>query len=580
MLTTRSMAASWVIGLLMASVLFAAPLKAATDVRLLIDVSGSMRQNDPDNLRVPALSLVTELLPSGGQAGVWVFAENVEPLVAPAAVDDAWKQRARAALKRIHSRGLYTDIERALDAASRDWTTADPEQDRHIVLLTDGVVDVSKNDAEDAASRARITGEQIKRLKALGVKVHVVALSEGVDAELMRILSDRTDGWLEAPRDADALQRVFLHMLEQSAPPTTLPLEGNRFSVDDQVSEFTLLAFRAAEGSTRLVSPDDRLISVSNPGEGVSWRADAGYDLVTVTAPLAGDWELLGAEDPDNRVAVVTDLGIDATPLPALIHSGDTLALEVWLTSEGLPVSRADLLELLSGRARLIPLESEAGAIELPLTFDAASQRFKGELKANALTPGLYDLTLILDGGAFERQLQRRLRLAPPPVTVRYEGRPPSPEGAPARLRIIINAEPDQIEPESLFGYVRVQRPDESLTVLELGPLSEIPMLYEVVADIPGTYDVRTRLAVRAQTGRSIVVEPPEERFQFEFELPEQPPEEDSEKPRDGSFSWLALALYLLGGNSLLAALLGLIWWLRGPHRAPRPDMNAEEKAA
>jgi len=557
------------------------PLAKTADVRLLIDVSGSMVQNDPDNLRVPALRLVTELLPQGARAGVWTFAEGVDPLVPLGLVDETWKQKARAALRGIHSRGRLTDIERALITAAADWTEPDPESERHIVLLTDGVVDVSlKNDALDAASRARIANEQIGRLKDLGVKVHMVALSEGVDADLSRIISERTDGWLESPRDADALQRVFLHMLEQSAPPTTLPLNGNRFSVDDQVSEFTLLAFRETQGSTRLVSPDNRVISADEPGEGVSWRADAGYDLVTVNAPLAGDWELLGAEDPDNRVAVVTDLGIDAEPLPALVHSGDTLNLEVWLTSEGQAVKRADLLALLSGQARLTPLESEAAAIELALSFDAESQRFKGELKANALSQGLYELNLILDGGTFQRQLQRRLRLAPPPVTVTYEGRPPSPEGAPARLRVIVNAEPDQIEPDSLFGYVRVQRPDESLTLLELGALTEIPMLYEVVADIPGIYDVRTRLAVRARSGRSIVVEPPEERFQFDFELPEQPAEQDSEKPRDGSFSWLTLAFYVLGGNVVLAALLGLIWWLRGPHRNPRPSVKLEGKAS
>jgi hypothetical protein len=53
------------------------PLIAATDskadIRVLIDVYGSMKQNDPNNLRQPALRLLTGLLPTGSKAGIWTF---------------------------------------------------------------------------------------------------------------------------------------------------------------------------------------------------------------------------------------------------------------------------------------------------------------------------------------------------------------------------------------------------------------------------------------------------------------------------------------------------------------------------
>ena len=38
------------------------------DVRLLIDISGSMKQSDPENLRKPALEMMVELLPEGSRA--------------------------------------------------------------------------------------------------------------------------------------------------------------------------------------------------------------------------------------------------------------------------------------------------------------------------------------------------------------------------------------------------------------------------------------------------------------------------------------------------------------------------------
>ena len=59
------------------------------DVRLLIDISGSMRESDPANLRQPALELMLRLLPDGARAGVWTFGEQVNMPVPHGVVDDA-----------------------------------------------------------------------------------------------------------------------------------------------------------------------------------------------------------------------------------------------------------------------------------------------------------------------------------------------------------------------------------------------------------------------------------------------------------------------------------------------------------
>ena len=45
------------------------------DVRVLIDISGSMKKNDPNNLRIPAVNLLTEIIPDGARAGVWTFGQ-------------------------------------------------------------------------------------------------------------------------------------------------------------------------------------------------------------------------------------------------------------------------------------------------------------------------------------------------------------------------------------------------------------------------------------------------------------------------------------------------------------------------
>ena len=175
----------------------ALPLRAEpTDVRVLVDVSGSMKHTDPNNLRVPALRLLGQLLPEGTRTAAWLFCETVEPLLAPATVDAKWKKLARDSATRIHSRGQFTDIEQGVKAAIADWP-ADPKVKRHLILLTDGMVDVSKDAAVSTASKARLEGEVLDTLKAQGIHVHTIALSKTADHALLAKLASATDGWAE-----------------------------------------------------------------------------------------------------------------------------------------------------------------------------------------------------------------------------------------------------------------------------------------------------------------------------------------------------------------------------------------------
>src|SRR3569833_397903 len=123
----------------------AGPTEAAKDIRVLIDNSGSMKHNDPHNLRAPARRLLTGLLPNGVHAGVWTYGQQVNMLVSRGTVDSAWKARAEQAAAKINSAGLYTNIEGALRTASVDWLKPDAGAERHIIMLTDGLVDVSKD---------------------------------------------------------------------------------------------------------------------------------------------------------------------------------------------------------------------------------------------------------------------------------------------------------------------------------------------------------------------------------------------------------------------------------------------------
>lgn len=636
--------------------LCAAPLLAATpEVRVLIDVSGSMRQTDPENLRRPALRLLTELLPNGARAGVWLFADGTDPLVPPDQVDAKWKTKARGLIERIHSRGSFTDIERAITTVTAGWDTPDASSERSLILLTDGLVDVAKDGDKSAASRVRILSEQIARLQSAKIKVHTVGLSDKVDTELLRQLSTQTGGWMEVVKDASALQRTFLHMLEQSAAPTTVPLQGNHFDIDDQVSEFTLLAFHAPSGHTTLVSPAGEEYSAAAHPSAVAWRAEGDYDLVTLTTPKAGRWTLQGVTDPDNRVVVVTDLGMELGGLPNSLAAGSGAHLEAWLTTHGQPISRRDFLQLATAQGSLTQLDAgdqvaqqtpdaaatresaghtapaeATGAVHEPahspaatqethaeqpaaanqeegqheegqreegqqekatvaperatpgrfqLPLDTGSGRFRAELETRSLGVGSYQVQVTIDGGTFKRQSTRRLKIAGPPLDIRYTAQLPTEQTPSAMLVVTFTAEPDLIDPKTLGGYLLIQGPSGQNSAIDIPAFAKTSLVARQPITTPGNYSIHGRLMARSPSGEPIVFEAPRGELSFVFEAPDA----SHDEPATGDanhLSWLALSAYLAGGNLALGGLLGLTWWLlRRPVRQPAEKTGKRKSA-
>ncbi|WP_296983017.1 vWA domain-containing protein, partial [Thalassolituus sp. UBA1505] len=120
---------------------FAAPTQKPADVRIIVDISGSMKKTDPQNLRVPAVNLLVELLPADAQSGVWTFGQYVNMLVPLGTADNDWRAAAKKEAASINSVGLYTNLTGALEKAAWQIEENSPYQ-QSIILLTDGKIDM------------------------------------------------------------------------------------------------------------------------------------------------------------------------------------------------------------------------------------------------------------------------------------------------------------------------------------------------------------------------------------------------------------------------------------------------------
>ncbi len=319
------------------------------DVRILVDVSGSMKRNDPNNLRIPAVRLVTGILPKTAKAGIWLFAENVESLSAVAKISSATKKSMNRLASRIHNRGLFTNIGAALEVATSDWKEADDSTQRIVILLTDGVVDISKDASRNAEERIRIQQQLFPQLKQLNARIYTIALSEEADGELLAQLSNSTDAWFEAVKTAEELEKVFLKIFEQSVTVPTLPLNNNKFKVDQSIDEFTALVFRSSLDPISLVSPSGVVYEADTVSSRLSWFEEKKFDLITLRKPESGEWKIEGPVDPANRVMVVSDLSLDVNndELPTSLFAGDSIDIKVSLQEKGNIISRASFLKLI-----------------------------------------------------------------------------------------------------------------------------------------------------------------------------------------------------------------------------------------
>ncbi|UTA48971.1 VWA domain-containing protein [Simiduia sp. 21SJ11W-1] len=384
------------------------------DVRVIIDISGSMKQNDPENLRRPALDLLIKMIPEGSKAGVWTFGQYVNMLVPHREVNDQWRKDAAAKVQQVNSVGLFTNIGGALERANKDGGPPEPGFNTNIILLTDGMVDVSRNPEENAREWRRIVDEVLPSLKGQKVKIHTVALSDNADGELMNALSLGTDGVAAVANNASELTKIFMRALAQSAPADEVALDENKFLVDSSIEEFTALIFRAKpEQQTELLSPDQKFYKANTKDPYIAWHRASDHDLITIKQPIEGEWLVRADLDPDSKITIVTNLKLLVKPMANNLFEGQATELQFLLQDKGKTISDARFLRLLNIKAALLKGEQSLWAETLSDALPPGDGIYRRTLDQFE-DEGRYLLRLNVDGKSFSREFTHHLAVRPP----------------------------------------------------------------------------------------------------------------------------------------------------------------------
>jgi uncharacterized protein (TIGR03503 family) len=572
--------------MLLLSVLTQGQLLAAEpryDFRILIDVSGSMKQSDPQNLRVPALKLMNGLIPTGSRAGVWNFGRYVDMSVKWGVVNDAWRKQADLGADSIHSNALFTNIESALARASVGWNKPDAKTSRILLMLTDGKVDVSKDSAKNEQSRARVLSKSLVALKQAGAQVHTIALSQGTDEVLLKQLALETGGSFAVAQSAAELQKVFFKMFERASEPDTVELKGREFPIDSSIKEMTLLLFRqAGSAPALLIPPDSPAISAQKP-RGSRWRSDQGYDLITVKNPQAGNWRIDAEMDPDNRLMVVTDLKLQVGGVPAYSTPREALEVVAELFNRDKKISRNSFLRFVDFQFSHIDVEGNEVTHVMKHT---GVREDKGQYLyplAQKLAEGMHRFVVSADSRTFNRSKRFDMQVQWP-VEVKVEALQ-----APGIYEIKLRAREEYLKPDGLVAEVDIEAADGTRDSLALDFWAGW-WRAEIETNQAGLY--RAHVKVSAQSHANEIQEidlgtfsmlgvyraPPVTEAEVveaeQVEIVEQEVESDA-------INWVLVGGVIVAINLFLLLLLVLGWWLLKKKKdAPLLNLKEEEYGA
>ncbi|OJT00553.1 vWA domain-containing protein [Marinobacter nauticus] len=382
-------------------------LPEQADVRIIVDISGSMKETDPENLRRPAVRLLARMLPAGAEAGVWTFGQYVNMLVPHATVDDAWRNTVIERSDQINSVALYTNLGLAMEKAGDDWLSDGTLENTHLILLSDGKVDIPGGEAASREEERRILETLLPSLKAKGATIHTVGLSELADITFLQRLARETGGSFQLAKTAEALNLAFADALNTAVPQEQIPIEGDGFAVDAGVREFTALIFTggsdAEARSLALSEPDGEPFTANNLPDNVRWAVEPGYDLITVTEPAAGRWRIVGDLGQGSRVTVVSDLRMAVSEVPSEFSEETPFNLEVVFFEESEKIRNRDFLGVMQVSLSITANDGRRGTKVL-----SGDQPPEDGVYRDTVTrlpaPGRYQIDVVADGGTFSRK--------------------------------------------------------------------------------------------------------------------------------------------------------------------------------
>jgi uncharacterized protein (TIGR03503 family) len=309
-----------------------------------------------------------------------------------------------------------------------------------------------------------------------------------------------------------------------------IPYFDNRFRIDSELDEITLIFYRK-RGSTPviLVRPDGSKIIVNSfDAEKVQWYDDSTFDMIKIKKPMVGPWQAIGDILPESQILVVSDIKIQAEPLPKIIFSGETLKVTGKLLNGELAIDSPNFREVIKLHVNFYSTNNSAyenfgaDAIKVASFRDdgrdldeyANDKVFTGEFFMN-FSPGEWEPVYLVKLPMATRELRQEfmmLHKAPITISVDKAQSPDSPH------KIIFTIDPSLVDVDSLDFQGKITFPDRELEPFTNKEGTGITRVEEIKNTASGIYRINVNAFGKTINGRDFRLVVPEFSFNIEDE--------------------------------------------------------------
>jgi hypothetical protein len=280
---------------------------------LVIDDSGSMADNDAQNLRVVAAKLIISLLEPGDQVAVVRFSTDSQVLVPFTPLDPDARQQLVTQLAGGFASEGRTDIQAALDEA-RALLADTPAGRGRVIFLTDGLPApaVWESTNPTAEELEAYVAETLRIAKTIGHPVLSVALGDQVDRAFLSSISRTSGGHTFAAVTALDLPAVYLEMLAKLQDRTivgpgllTAPAEVE-LDVHPYARRVGFVVVKDPGVTVDLRAPDAaEPLNLAEPG--IAAFREPQFEILVVPDIPAGPWRVVlgGAGRADVKAIII-----------------------------------------------------------------------------------------------------------------------------------------------------------------------------------------------------------------------------------------------------------------------------------
>lgn len=177
-----------------------------------------------------------------------------------------------------------------------------------------------------------------------------------------------------------------IKLLNSTGPIQGVKLLDNRFRIDYEIDEITMLFFRKHGSSpVILIRPDgSKLYAPTMTKEEGEWFDDLTYDMIRLKNPAIGPWQAVGKLETHSKLMIVSDIQLHVDELPPLLFVGESVNLLGRLTNDG----------------TLIDYRGFSNVVKLSVTFSSTNKNEYDNFGADAeRVAEFYD-----DGKGFDKK--------------------------------------------------------------------------------------------------------------------------------------------------------------------------------